>query len=205
MLKSFKYFSVEAKNETTKVEEKIYSSGLSVSTLSTDTLAKDIKICEEWNLSIDLKLPNRSTKDWIKVFSFQFNWHNTTTTGIIGDLSIPAVWIRPDKSNLMLMIKYNIDTIQSYDYNLTKKVNKDNWINLKISQISGEYKVKIDYELVYNKTNSVPKTRTGVNLVTGTINEKKNISTIVYYRNFKITNINCEVKDKKSQGNRKLI
>ena len=160
----------------------VYSSGSSVTTLSTDILAKDLTLCEEWNLSIDLKVPSRSMAKWRKIFSVQVN----ETTHLKGDSSIPSVWIRPDQSNIMLMIAYNIKTSQSFKYNITKKVNAGNWVNLQINQMSGVYEIKVDYELVYSKTMFVPKTWKNVNLVTGDINGKANISTVVHYRNFKI-------------------
>ena len=168
------------KNETSKVNQKAYSSGPLVKTLNTEILSEDLTVCEEWSLSIDIKLPNRSIPKWKKVFSIQVN----ETVDFNGNSSIPTVWIRPDQSNIMLMIAYNTNNSQSYEYNITKKVNAGNWINLKLSQKSGLYEIMVDYKLVYNKTKFVPETWTTVNLVTGDINIKDNNSTIVHYRNF---------------------
>ena len=174
-------FSVEVKNETSKVKQMAYSSGSSVTTLSTGTLAKDLTICEEWDLSIDLKLPNRSTTEWRNIFSLYVN----TITGQ-PDQRILAVFVRLDYSNVVLMISYNTNTSQSDKYNLTKKVDAGNWINLKINQKREVYEIMVDYKLVYSKTEFVPKAWTNMNLVTGDIIGKDNISTIIHYRKFKI-------------------
>ena len=93
------------------------------------------------------------------------------------------------------MIAYSIDASQRYEYNVTKQTNKGNWINLKISQVSGVYEIRIDYTLVYNKTITFPKSWTNVNLITGNTGEKENTSTVVYYRDFKINT--CKVRGKK--------
>ena len=92
------------------------------------------------------------------------------------------------------MIDYKKDTSHSYKYNITTKVNVGNWLNLGISQMSGVFEIKVDYKLVYNKTNSVSKTWTSVNLVTGNTNGKEDNSTAVRYRNFKINT--CKTKGK---------
>ena len=126
--------------------------------------------------------------EWIKFFSLKV----IETNDLTGRSRIPSLSIRADQSFLKLMIAQNLSKNQSYTYNLTKEVNAGNWINLKISQISGVQEVKLDYKLVYNKTNSVPKTWTNVNLVTGNTTVKEKISTFVQYRNFKIAS--CKTK-----------
>ena len=99
------------------------------------------------------------------------------------------------------MIAYNADSSQTYKHNITKKVNAANWINLKISRLSGVYEIKVDYKLVYNKTNSLPTTWTNVNLVTGHTKGKENISTIVHYRDFKVNTVDniCKTKGKNNK------
>ena len=188
--KCIKEFSVDVKKETAKVKHEVYSSGSSVTTLSTKTLAEDLTICEEWKLSIDLKLPNRSTTEWKNIFSLYVD-KNTGHP----DQHILAVSVRPDQSNIMLMIAYEMSINQKLTYRITKKVNAGNWINLKISQMSGMYEVKVDYKLVYNKTNLVPKSWTNVKLITGKTSDKKNTSIVALYRNFKINT--CKTKSKK--------
>ena len=194
-------FSVEAKNETAKVNHEVYSSsssatmfrteiltnghflnfqnvhGASLPDDITEILADDLTICEEWNLSIDLKLPNRSKTEWKTIFSL----YADKKTGQL-EHRVLAVSIRPDQSNVMLMIAYEVDASKIYGYNTTKKINPGNWINLKISQMSGVYKIKLDNELVYNKNVSAQKVR-NVHLLT---NGKNSISVKVYYRSFKI-------------------
>lgn len=139
-------------------------------------------ICEEWSLSIDLKLPNRSMTNLTNIFNAQVN----ETTDLTGGSYIPTVSIRSDQSNVTFMITNNDDTEQNYTHIITKKLDVDNWINLKINQLNGVQEIKIDYELVYNKTNHVPKTWKNVNLVTENNMENKNNSTFVLYRNFDI-------------------
>ena len=146
-------------------------------------LAENLTICEEWELSIDLKLPrSRSETEWRKVFSVQANG--------ITDWYIPTVWIRPNQ--LSVMFSHN-----SFKNFTVKNYNEDNWVNLKISQINGEQKVKVDYKLVYKKTNSLSKTWTNVNLVTGNTYGKKNASTKTQYRNFDINT--CKTKGEHKQ------
>ena len=192
-------FSVETKKEKLNVKHEVYSSSSSVTTLSTKTLAEDLNICKEWKLSIDLKLPNRSTAGWINVLdldklsnfekSYRKNMKNTRQL----DQRILAVSIRSDQSKSMLRTATGFAT--QFVYDITKKVNAGNWINLKISQISGLYEIRIDYKLVYNETNFAPKTWTNVNLVTGRTHDKENVMTIAQYRNFKVNT--CETKSKK--------
>ena len=182
---------MEVKNETAKVKDEVFSSGPSVTTLSTkiNLLATDLAICEEWSLSIDVKVPNRSTTKWRKICSLYVD----KNTGQLNQ-RILAVSIRPYQSSIILMIAYDMRTNQRHTYNVTKKVSADNWINLKISQMNGRQEIKVDYELVYSKTNSVPKTWTSLNLVTGTTNGGENISASVQYRNFEINT--CKTKGK---------
>ena len=73
------------------------------------------------------------------------------------------------------------------------KISAGNWINLKISQMSGSYEIKVDYELVYTKPN-FGKWK-DVSLVTGNTYGKENILAIVHYRNFEINT--CKPNGKK--------
>ena len=84
--------------------KQLYSSGSSVSTLSTDILAEKLTLCEEWSLSTDLKLPNRSTTELTNLFSLYVNTKKTKL-----DQRILAVSVQPDQSNVMLMLAYNTD------------------------------------------------------------------------------------------------
>ena len=168
----------------TKIKEvnsnhKAYSSGSLVTILSTETLAEHLTLCKDWNLSIDLKLPNRSSTEWRNIFSlYQKNGQL--------DQRVLAVTIRRGQSYVWLMVEYDAYTNQNYKQIHTKKVNAGNWINLKISQMNGLHEIKIDYKLVYTQTNFTLKVWTNVYLVTGNNYGKQNFSTTVYYRNFKI-------------------
>ena len=182
-----------------EVKHEIYSSGTPVRTLNAETLVEDLTICEEWKLSIDLKLPNQSATEWRNILSL----YDDEEIGLLDKL-ILAVSIRPGQSNFMLKIAYKLNekyfnsikyTFQSFEYDITKEVSAGNWINLKISQMSGVYEIKVDYKLVYNKTNFKPTTWTYVNLVTGNTNVKENVLSTTQYRNFKINS--CKTKSKK--------
>ena len=177
---------MESKNA--EIKDEAYSSGSSITTVSTMKLAEDLTICDEWKLSIDLKLPNRSTTEWRNIFSL----YNETYTL---DQSILAVSIRPGQSNLMMKIANYMFTSQTYHYKVTKKVNAGNWISLKISQMKGVYEIKVDYKIVYSITNVAPKTWKKVYLITGNANIKEKVLTTIHYRNFKIST--CKTKSKK--------
>ena len=175
---------MEVKKETTKVQHEVYSSGSSLTTLSTNTLAEDLTICEEWKLSIDLKFLNGSTTEWRNIFGLYVD----KNTGQL-DQRLLAVSITSDQSRVMLLINYRIHTSKSYKYKISKKVSSNNWINLKISQMKGVYEIKVDYKLVYNKSNQqqfAPTTRTNVKFVTGKPSGEENTSILLHYRNLKI-------------------
>ena len=180
---------MEVKQETSRVKHKAYSSGASVVKLSPEILAEGLTVCKEWKLSIDLKLPSRSIAERRKILSVK------GINDVNKDSIIPVVWIRPYQSNFMLMVAYNAN--QTYMYNITKAVNLGNWINLKMSQIAGKQKIKVDNKLVHEKTNSVLKPWTNVSLVTGNFGEQENVSTIVHYRNFEISTCKKQGKIKK--------
>ena len=197
---------MEVKKETVKVKHEIYSSGSAITTLRTKTLAEGLTICEEWTLSIDLKLPNRSETGWRNIFSL----YGDKNTGPIRwlDQRILAVSMQPRKSNVKLKIAQDMIANQDYEYRVIKKrvinaknqrkkrvINAGNWINLKISQMSGLYEIKVDYKLVYNKTNAAPKTWKNVKLITEKPSGKENNSIAVHYRNFNINT--CKMKSKK--------
>ena len=112
-----------------------------------------------------------------------------------------AVSLRPSQSNVELLISYDFNTTQSYKYNITQKVNAGNWINLKISQVNRLYEIKIDYTLVYVKTNFGPNVWTNVNLVTGNTYGKGFFSMNVHYRNFKINT--CRTRGKNELNKKK--
>ena len=184
---------MEVKKEAIKVKHEVYSSGVSIKTLSRKTLARDLAVCEEWKLSIDLKLPNRSITKWRNVFSLIFY----DTTAYL-EHRILAVSIRPGQSNVELKIANDMFAkpvgVNTVTNTVTKKVNADNWINLKMSQMGGLYEIKVDYKVVYNKTNAVSEAWPNVRIVTGNTDVKEHFMFDVYYRNFKINS--CKTKSK---------
>ena len=173
---------MRVENKTAKIKHETYSSGSSATTLRPNTLATRLTICEEWKLSIDLKLPNQSTTEWRQIFSLQVNGTNDPTAGS----RISEVWIQSGPSSIMLMIAYDTDSNPNNTYNITTKLEVGNWINLKISQISEVYEIWVDYKLTYNKTISTPKPWTNVKLVTDSNYGTKNVSAVVHYRNFEL-------------------
>ena len=171
--------------------DKVYSSGSSVTAQSTDILAESLTICEDWNLSIDFEMPNRPITERKTFLSIHANKNFGKP-----DQRMLAVSIQSDQSRVMLVIAYRMDTNKSFKYKTTKKVNAGNWVNLKISQMSGVYEIKVDYKLIYSKTNTLSKTWTNMNLVTGNINGTETNTTKVYYRNLKVTTCKTEGKIK---------
>ena len=121
------------------------------------------------------------------------------------DQRMLAVSSRPNQSNVGLMITYDFNTTQSYMYNKTQKVNAGNWINLKVSQVNRLYEIKIDYTLVYVKTNFVPSVWTNVNLVTENTYGKEFVSMNVHYRNFKINTCRTRGKNELNKKNEYIV
>ena len=159
----------------------MFSSGSSHTAISTETLATDLTILEDWDLSIDLKLPAQSTALWKNVFGIQVE-------GIENDLPgsrIPSVWIRKDLVDVMLRVDYvTVDF-----YHVATKFNTGNWINLKISQTGGICSIKVDSQLVHQEINSSPKIWTNVKIVMGNVYGQDDFSPADgEYRNFEINN-----------------
>ena len=155
-------------------------------------LATNLTICGDFDLSIDLKFPNRSMSKLTKLFSLQVTNGTRNTNGLTVGSSILTVSVQPSQSDVTLMITYIIDKNQTFKCNVTKKLKADNWINLKISQKSGVYEIKLDYHLVYNKTNPSPKRWPNVELRTGNNYGMENTSAIVNYRNLEFNRICSE-------------
>ena len=178
-------------NETKKLDKKLYSSGSSATTLSTKTLATGLIISEDWALSIDLKLPHQQSTKWSNIFSLQVDGSTDFSTGS----RLPAVWVRPNQSEVMVMVAYNLGTNPNHTYNITTKFNTGNWINLKISQMNKVYEINIDYIQVYNTTNNMLKKWENVNIVMGNTYATKYISAFGYYRNFDIITNRCKLNE----------
>ena len=139
-------------------------------------------MCKDWSLSIDLKLSDQYTTKWSNILSLQAKG----SAGLAAKFHIPAVWIRPNQTNVMLMVAYNLDTNPHYAVNITTRFNTGNWINLQMTQINGVFEIKVDYKKVYSIANSMPKKWRNVDLVTGNTNGTRYVLPIGYYRNFDI-------------------
>ena len=164
-----------------------------------------LMICEDWSLTIDLKLTNQSTAQWINILRLQNfslkseNHREFWSADPTAKSRVLSVWVRPDQTNVMLMVASRFTQNSNLTFNITTKFNTGNWINLQMSLIHGVYEIKVDYKQVYNisyiSTNSVLRKRRIINLVMGNNNGTRNISAIGYYRNFDI--ISCQSKIKK--------
>ena len=174
--------------------------------LGTKIVDKGLFLCEDWVLSIDFKLADQSTKNWNNLFGLQVGpWtpqnqslkHKFVDFGN-GDRTagshILAVWVQTDRSNVMLLIKSNLNNNPNFSYNTTTKFDKYNWINLKISQTNELYEIKVNYKKVFNVTNSTPEKWMNVNLVMGNTYEARYISAVGHYRKLKI--ITCPLNRK---------
>ena len=188
---------MDAKIKNEKLDHKTYASDSLVTTFSTEILSENMTICKEWKLSIDLKLPNRSTKEWRNIFVL----YDDKSTGQLDQHSL-AVSITSDQSRVTLLIVYRIHTSKVSKYKIRKKVNSNNWINLNLSQMKGVYEIKVDYKLIHNKFNFAPTTWTNVKLITGKTSGKENTSIVALYRNFKINT--CKIKSKKLRLEKRL-
>ena len=155
--------------------EYAYSSGSLITALDTKTLDTNLFICENWVVSIDLKLTEQSTTKWSNIFSLQLN----------SSVEILALWVRPNQSHLALLVDYNLNNTIKHSFNASIKFNIDNWLNVRVSQVNEVFEIKVDYRQVHNITNFTAETWRYVNIVTGNINETE-ILAVAQYRNFDI-------------------
>ena len=172
-----------ASSKTSKA--KIFSSGSSVTKMiGTKTLKTGLKLCEDWDLSIDLKLPNQSTTQWKNVFGLQVE--GTTNEG--PGSRVPAVFIQKDQAQVKLHVSYTpFGTKSNHYYNFPNSFNTGSFINLKISQNNKVYEIKVDDKLVHKATNPNPKSWSNVKVVVGNTYGKTFYSTALGdYRNFEI-------------------
>ena len=164
---------------------KVYSSGPSVTPILNKALAFDLKLCEDWDLSIDLKLPKQSTSQWRNVFGVQVKGIKDTLPGS----RLPAVFIRKDEGNIHVSYT-TIGYTSNHAYDLPDKFNTGNWFNLKLSQTNKVYEIKVDDKLVHTVTNSNSKAWSNVKIVMGNTYSINGISNILpaigEYRNFDI-------------------
>ena len=166
-------------------KNKVFSSGPSVSKIvETKTLKKGLTLCEDWDLSIDLKLPSQSTLNWKNVFSLQVEGTADQKPGS----RVPAVFIQKGKAQVQLQVSYTpFGTKSNHLFNFPTfiKFNTGNWINLKISQNNKAYEIKFDDKLVHTEMNSSPQVWSNVKVVIG--NTYGNYLTALgEYRNFEI-------------------
>ena len=161
---------------------KVYSSGPSVTPILNKALAFDLKLCEDWDLSIDLKLPKQSTSQWRNVFGVQVKGIKDTQPGS----RLPAVFIRKDEGNIHVSYT-TIGYTSNHAYDLPDKFNTGNWFNLKLSQTNKVYEIKVDDKLVHTVTNSNSKAWSNVKIVMGnTYGVSTILPAIGEYRNFDI-------------------
>ena len=178
---------------TTTISKYTYSSGSSVKPIKTKTIARGIRICKDWNISVDLKLPSQLTA-WGKtanIFSLQVDG---TSDEVFGS-RIPAVWIT--NTGLSDPLWIGICT-QIGDYWCSwfgaPPINTDQWVNLKVSQRESQatnewiYEVQVDDKLVYNISNWKPQEWSNVNVIMGNTYGKNEYEAAQgEYRSFKLS------------------
>ena len=178
-----------------KSKNKVFSSGPSVSKIvETKTLKKGLTLCEDWDLSIDLKLPSQSTSKWGNIFGLQVEGTRVNPwVTYLGDPKpgsrVPAVFTQKSAAHVKLHVSYTpLGTESNHIYVIPNRFDTGNWINLKISQNNKLYEIKVDDKVVYKTTNSNPKSWSNVNVVMG----NTYLTTLYYspaigeYRNFEV-------------------
>ena len=166
-----------------KSKNKVFSSGPSVSKIvETKTLKKGLTLCEDWDLSIDLKLPSQSTSKWGNIFGLQVEGTANEKPGS----RVPAVFTQKSVEHVKLHVSYTpLGAESNHIYVIPNRFDTGNWINLKISQNNKAYEIKFDDKLVHTEMNSSPQVWSNVKVVIG--NTYGNYSTALgEYRNFEI-------------------
>ena len=159
--------------QTSSKNKFVYSSGSSVYTITTKVLKTGIKLCKNWDLTIDLKIPNQPIKHWTNIFGIQQENSVNMQTGS----RLPALQIHEKhkihgnaflKHSLYLNIASEIGNDPNYEFELIKW-DPDRWTNLKISQISGLFKIEIDGKEYKKVQNPTPKEWNNVKIVMGNL------------------------------------
>ena len=168
---------------------------------SNKVLATGLTICEDWKLSVDLKLPNQLTDKWLNVFGIQVATARDSTYGG----RIPAIWINAKKQDIYLHICNSMNNQLNVCYNTKTKWNTGKWINLKLSQTNGLYEIRVENKLVHQVVNQTPRMWNNVKVVAGnTYNNNRFVPASGQYRDFKMKT--CEKGPSKAQsGNRSQI
>ena len=161
-------------NKTSKA--KAFSSGpLETKVVGTKILKKGLKLCEDWDLSIDLKLPNQSNLIWRNFFGLQVEGTADQKPGS----RVPAVFIQQDKAEVSYT-PFGTESNHVFNFPTFIKFNTGSWINLKISQNNKVYEIKVDDKLVHKEINSKPEAWSNVKVVIGSPTGSGE------YRNFEI-------------------
>ena len=117
-------------------KNKVFSSGPSVSKIvETKTLTKGLTLCEDWDLTIDLKLPSQSTIKWGNIFGLQVEGTANEKPGS----RVPAVFTQKDAAHVKLHVSYtSLGTESNHfyviNYVIPNRFDTGNWINLKIRE-----------------------------------------------------------------------
>ena len=157
---------------TTAISKLSYSSGSSVKSIKTKTIARGIRICKDWNISVDLKLPSQliAREKTANIFSLQVNG---TIDGEFGS-RIPAVWLTNTGLSHPLWIGI-CNQIGDYwcSWMETPEIKTDQWVNLKIGQRESQatkewiYEVKVDDKIIHSISNWKPQEWSNVNVIMG--------------------------------------
>ena len=175
---------------------RIFWSG-SWSTIEPKTLATGLRLCDDWDLSIDLKLfmrPENRNKEK-NIFGLKVSG----TNGYFLDPGsrLPSLFIKKGLNYIRLYASLITSSSYSFVYgeqgNGPDSIAKGKWYTLKLSQVDGWYMMKVNDKIVHIKSNTKSQTWDNVELVMGDTYGKPNFAPAVgQYKNFEINS--CETK-----------
>ena len=180
----------------------IFSSGPSVTKIESKTLATGLTLCNDWEISIDLKLSlNPVNKMKTKtIFSLQVKGVNYPEKGS----RIPSLFIMKGRDYIALWasLRGRPDSTVAIIYGFGQNHNGPNpeyfetkvWYNFKLSRINGRMDMKINNKIVKRRDNIQYKSWDNVDLVMGSTSSNSNeyVPAQGEYRNFEIKS--CQIK-----------
>ena len=170
---------------------RIFWSG-SWSTIEPKTLATGLRLCDDWDLSIDLKLfmrpSNRNREKNI------FGLKVKGKTDLFPGSRLPSLFIKQGLNYIRLYASLITSSSESLVYGKQgNALATGKWHNLKLSQIDGLYVMKVNNKIVNLRSNTESQTWNNVELVMGDTYGKPNYASAVgEYRKFEIKS--CQKK-----------
>ena len=173
-----------------------YSSGSTVAYLFTKTVAHELKICEDWELSVNLFLLNKQPTKWRNIFGLQVDGTGHSEAGA----RVPALWIVPRSQStdfeLMTSISNAVGAEPFHHYHF--HVTAETWFNLKLSQTNEVYSIRVDGSLIHQEGIAETKIWDNVNVVFGNLydyQDDNHISAEGRYQNFEINSCHNEIQN----------